>query len=185
MFLTIPAQVLKSQQFSIFAVVSDWSSNGMHREIFSNWNAPGNIGSALFLGATGPASARLSDDFSPVGALAHKEQPFILTGIAGEGSVAVYQDRNEIARKVSPLAMRNLTGPYVIGQQGNINGEFWNGDIMELRIYNRALNDAERDQVWDDLQKRYGLAPRPKPVNPGLVSLCHVLLNANEFLYID
>ncbi len=184
-FLSIPSQVITSQQFSLFAVVSDLAMDG-HREIFSNWNrATGNIGPALFLGATGANSARLSDDFSPVGVLSHRDKPFILTGISDVGSVAVYQNRLEIAKKVSPLAPRNLTGPYVIGQQGDIQGEFWNGDILELRVYDSALSDAERELVWDELSARYGLAPRPKPVSAALVSLCHVLLNANEFLYVD
>ena len=183
-FLAIPSQVITSQQFSIFAVVSDLAADG-HREIFSNWNRAGNVVTAVFLGATGTSSARLTDDFSPVGVLAHRDRPFILTGIAGPASVAVYQNRNEIAKKVSPIAPRVLSGPYVIGQQGNINGEFWNGDILELRVYNRGLTDAERDQVWDEMTARYGLAARPKPISAALVSLCHVLLNANEFLYVD
>ena len=183
-FLSIPSQVITSQQFSIFAVVDDLAADG-HREIFSNWNRAGNVVTAVFLGATGTSSARLTDDFSPVGVLSHRDQPFILTGISGPGSVAVYQDRNEIAKKVSPIAPRVLSGPYVIGQQGNINGEFWNGDILELRVYNRGLTDAERDQVWDEMTARYGLAARPKPISAALVSLCHVLLNANEFLYVD
>ena len=176
--------MIASQQFSIFAVVTDAAANG-HREIFSNWNKNGNIVTAIFLGATGTASARLTDDFSPVGVLAHRERPFVLTGISAPGSVAVYQGRNEIAKKVSPMAPRILAGPYVIGQQGNINGEFWNGDILELRVYNRGLTDSERDQVWDELNASYGLAARPKPVAAALVSLCHVLLNANEFVYVD
>jgi hypothetical protein len=97
----------------------------------------------------------------------------------------VYQNRNEIAKKVSPLAPRKLDGPYVIGQQGNIDGEFWNGDILELRVYNRALTEAEQERVWDELNARYGVAARPKPVDAALVSLCHVLMNANEFVYVD
>ncbi|HLJ55511.1 MAG TPA: DUF1549 domain-containing protein [Chthonomonadaceae bacterium] len=183
-FLTIASQVLTSQEFAIFAVVSDRAADG-HREIFSNWNRAGNIGTAVFLGATGASSARLTDDFSPVGVLSHRERPFILTGISAPASVAVYQDRNEIAKRVSSMAPRKLEGPYVIGQQGNIDGEYWNGDILELRVYNRALTDEERDGIWDELNARYDIAPRPRPVPPGLVSLCHVLLNANEFVYVD
>jgi len=109
----------------------------------------------------------------------------VLTGVSAPDSVAVYQNRTEIAKKVTPMATRKLDGPYVIGQQGNINGEFWNGDILEIRVYNRGLNDAEREQVWDELQARYGIAAKPKPVNEALVSLCHVLFNTNEFVYVD
>ena len=36
-----------------------------------------------------------------------------------------------------------------------------------------------------ELQARYGIAAKPKPVNEALVSLCHVLFNTNEFVYVD
>ena len=80
----------------------------------------------------------------------------------------------------------------MIGQQGNINGEYWKGDIAEIRIYNRSLSDEERCLVEADLAERYGLdlVPMeiPEKVSPeilALASLCHVLMNSNEFLFVD
>ena len=73
----------------------------------------------------------------------------------------------------------------MIGQQGNINGEFWNGDIFEILIFDRALNMEEREAIWELLHQRYGLAPRTPPADAALASLCRVLMNANEFLYVD
>jgi hypothetical protein len=75
--------------------------------------------------------------------------------------------------------------PYVIGQQGDINGEFWNGDIAELMVFDRALSEIERMQVWNMLSSRYGIASLPTPEEKALASLCHVLLNSNEFVYVD
>ena len=81
----------------------------------------------------------------------------------------------------------------MIGQQGNINGEYWNGDIAELLVYDRALSTTERQKVWSVLLDRYQLstfvrqAPsaEPSPELLALASLCHVLLNSNEFIYVD
>ena len=184
-FLTLAGQVLTSQQFTIFAVALDRTTNGAHREIFSNWNNTGNIGTSLFFGITGASSVRLSDAFAPAGTLVKPQEPFVLTGIASKNEVTVYQNRSEIAKLASALPTRNLTAPYVLGQQGNINGEFWNGDISEILVYDRALNPAETAQVWEMLHQRYGIAPQIKPADRALTSLCHVLFNMNEFLYID
>jgi hypothetical protein len=84
----------------------------------------------------------------------------------------------------------------VIGQQGNINGEFWHGDIAEVIVYDRALAGDELQDVWNYLRARYDLQPveNTSSISPtvsddpeylALVSLCHVLLNSNEFLYVD
>jgi hypothetical protein len=183
-FLNIAGQVLTSQQFTLLAVVNDGAPGSGYREVFSNWHSKSDIGQALFLGLAGN-SIRLSDHLSPAGALSQPEKHFILTGINSQYDAKVYQDRREAARRATPLPLRNLATPYVLGQQGNINGEFWKGDIAELMVYDRALSEEELSQVWDYLSKRYGIAARPRRAEPGLASLCRVLLNSNEFIYID
>lgn len=187
-FLHLAGQVLSSQRFTIVAVARD-NGKGSHREIFSNWNgAAGNSVSSVFLGTTGNATVRFSDDFGAAGEIVEPSRPFLLTAVAGEHEAAVFQNDQPLARKSSPLAPRVLTTPFVVGQQGNIDGEFWSGDIAELLVYDRALTDAELRQVWGVLSTRYGLAPPPRPFDPAklaLASLCHVLLNSNEFVYVD
>src|SRR5205807_2342450 len=98
-FLAIPAQVVKSQQFTIVAVVSDRAGNASHREIISNWRREDNVGPAVFFGTTGAAEVRLTDYFAPAGNLANPANHLILTGIAGAAEVATYQDRTELARR--------------------------------------------------------------------------------------
>ena len=184
-FLSVAGQVIHSQQFSIIAVVNDHATDGKHREIFSNWNSIGNVAPAVFLGLTSASNVRLTDFFAPAGTVSRPADPFIMTAIAGTDDARTYQNRTEIARIANALPKRNLEFPYVIGQQGNINGEFWNGDIMEIQVYDHALTDREREAIWDDLNKRYSIAPKPKPVDPALASLCKVLFNTNEFIYVD
>ena len=78
----------------------------------------------------------------------------------------------------------------MIGAQGD-NGEHWNGEIAELIVFSRELADDEVERIHDYLSNRYNLPRAALPVPPespeqlALASLCHVLLNANEFIYVD
>ena len=82
---------------------------------------------------------------------------------------------------------------WVIGQQGNIEGEYWQGDIAELLVYDRQLEPQEMESISKILALKYDLnldlsvpvKPVMDPELQGLASVCHVLLNSNEFLYID
>ncbi|HEY4262883.1 MAG TPA: PSD1 and planctomycete cytochrome C domain-containing protein [Schlesneria sp.] len=188
-FLHLAGQVVTSQAFAIFAVVTDQSDTVAHREIFSNWDGAGNVGSSLFFGMTGTKGARLSDDFSGVGHVSHRSELFLLSGQSGPTGTVVQQNGTDLASRSSPLSPRNLKGPYVIGQQGNIDGEYWHGDIAELIIYDRELKSDERDAVNRYLMKRHGLQSSNEQLRDprflALASLCHVLLNTNEFIYVD
>ena len=86
------------------------------------------------------------------------------------------------------LPKRDIAGPYVIGVQGNYGTEYWNGDIAELILFARTLSETERVAVWNYLANRYQLKLDEQSDDPqhlALASLCHVLMNTNEFLYID
>ncbi len=190
-FLHVAAQVLSSQQFSIFAIATDNGSSG-HREIFSNWNgAAGNSVNSVFLGLTSEATVRFSDTFAPAGNIKNRRKPFMLTSVSGASDAVVFQGARELSRKSAPLPTRTLETAYVIGQQGNINGEYWHGDISELIVYDRELSSEERGRVWAYLARRYDLpatqdAEEEKSAQRlALESLCHVLLNSNEFIYVD
>lgn len=191
-FMTLAGQVFKTNKWTIFAVVNDQGHKG-HRAIISNWNgAVGNAGTSLFLGTTAANGVRLSDDFVLGDALQRPNEHFVLTAVAANNNTQLFQDGILIGQKRRKLSKRNLTTEYVIGQQGNINGEFWHGDIAEILVYNRALNDTERQYVWHELWTRYQIEPtqlpakkEPSPQVLALASLCHVLLNTNEFMYVD
>lgn len=186
-FLHLAGQVLDSQTFTIFAVATDQGAAG-HREIFSNWDgAAGNSGTALFLGLTNEATVRLSDDFATAGTIQNRQQPFLLTASSGAASAHVFQNGKALQQR-NALSPRNLTTPYVIGQQGNINGEFWTGDLAELIVFNRELSEPERGLIQQQLQARYKLDPAAPEFDAeflALASLCHVLLNTNEFIYVE
>ncbi|QDU79304.1 Planctomycete cytochrome C [Polystyrenella longa] len=187
-FLQLTGQVLKNQTYSIFAVVSD-ENNGTHREIFSNWNgSEGNSTTSLFLGSTGAGTVRFSDDFAASPPYPNPDKPFLISAINGTYDATISLNSTEKASNSNPLQPRNLTTPYVIGQQGNINGEFWKGNIAELIVFDRELSDLEQEQVERHLMHRYQLQSREEHFTPeelALASLCHVLFNSNEFMFID
>ncbi|MGZ0165111.1 MAG: DUF1553 domain-containing protein [Planctomycetales bacterium] len=191
-FLDIDGQLLKTAECSIFAVVSDKHSGG-HREIISNWKRGENVGSSVFLGLTGDRQVRFSDAFSNAGSIADRDKLFVLSAINSANGTDVFQNATMTGRSESALPNRKLDTSWVIGQQGNINGEYWNGDIAELLVYDRALSTTERRQVWSVLLDRYQLptfvrqatSAESSPELLALASLCHVLLNSNEFIYVD
>ena len=186
-YLHLEGTVLTSQPHSVIAVATDKGSGG-HREIFSNWNgSAGNSTTSVFLGTTGDSAVRFSDAFSPAGSLANPEEPFVISAVAGESQAAVFQNGRELARQ-GPLPERNLTTGYVVGQQGNIDGEYWTGDLAALLVYDRELTADERERIERWLGTRYGIEvgePARPPALLALESLCHVLLNTNEFMYVD
>jgi hypothetical protein len=195
-FLHVAGRLLDSDECSIFAVVTDAGQPG-HREIISNWSGrDGNSTSSLFLGLTSENSIRFSDAFNPAGHVVDRTKPFLLTAISSARHTTLFQSATELAERGSQLPQRRLDTPWVIGQQGNIDGEYWNGLIAEILVYDRALAEAERHEVWSHLLDRYSLptfvdAPLEDdgevddPATLALTSLCHVLLNSNEFIYVD
>ena len=187
-FLNLTGQVITSQQYTILAVLRDAPGNEAHRAIFSNWNgAAGNAVTSAFLGLTGSSGVRLSDDFAATGSWP-RGKAVLVSAVAKENDATIAINGQEAGRKSSPLSRRNLTTAYVIGQQGNIDGEYFTGDIAELIAYNRALDAAELASAERYLIGRYQLVEPPLPPTPAelaLASLCHVLLNTNEFIYVD
>ena len=179
---------------SIFAVASD-KGPASHREIISNWDgSKGNSIFSVFLGLTKANTVRFSDAFNSAGLVVDRRKPFLLTAINGDSGANVYQGMTPIGTRGQTITSRRLDTAWVIGQQGTIDGEYWNGDIAELLVYDRELNESERVGVWKELIARYKLTAtvdqHPKVAEmsarlKAMASLCHVLLNSNEFLYVD
>ncbi len=190
--LAISGAVLTNQQFTMFAVAADRHAGGGHREIISNWNRDGNSTTSVFLGTTGARSIRFSDHFAPAGRLHRPSELFLLGARTSLAGAVVHQGDEVLARRAEPLARRRLDTPWVVGTQGNYGSEFWRGEIAEIVVFDRALSDAESAAVRSELTSRYRLDPRSRPPEPpadpahlALASLCHVLLSANEFIYVD
>lgn len=194
-FLKINGKLLNKQACTLIAVVNDRGKPG-HREIISNWDgSSGNSGTSLFLGLTSEQTIRFTDAIPNAGSIPDRDQPFMITAINGIDHSAVYVNGISTFDKSAPLPQRNLKTDWVIGQQGNIDGEYWHGAIAELRVYSRSLSVQERSIIEQELAKRYAIpiqspdkSNRNKQLSAdefALASLAHVLLNSNEFLYVD
>ena len=190
--LVLSGQVLVGPEFSIVCAVNDAQESTGHREIISNWDgAAQNSASSLFLGLTDRHTIRLTDAFADAGRVNQPTEPFLLTAVNGSEQAAVFQNGRLL--KVGPrIEGRRYDTPWVIGTQGNLRGEYWHGGIAEIRVYSRQLSAVERRWVEQQMAKRYSvsivgddLTTTPSAEVLALASLCHVLMNSNEFLYID
>ena len=190
-FMKLAGQVLADPLCTIICVVRDGNGTG-HRTLFSNWNGrAGNSTSSLFLGLTAENTVRFSDAFGSAGEVSERTKPFLLTAVNGLETASVFQN-GRLLKTANQLSRRRLDTPWVMGQQGNIDGEFWKGSVAEIRVYDRALSDRELRLVETQLADDYGISLQsvepPKQVdrkNLALASLCHVLMNSNEFLFVD
>jgi hypothetical protein len=191
-FLSLSGSLLTQPNCTIFAVVTDVGPDG-HREILSNWSGgDGNIGTSVFLGLTAAGTVRFSDAYPDAGTLIQRDRPFVLSARNGSGGASVHQNLRETASRSQPLGERRLDTPWVIGQQGNIDGEYWHGDIAAVIVYDRELTPLEREHVTRTLMDRFAIQadqaevpPPPTPETLAWASLCVVLFNSNEFLYVD
>lgn len=175
---------------TLVAVASDRGQEG-HRAILSNWNgAAGNSVLSVFLGLTGEATVRFSDQAPDAGRLVDRNKPFILIAINDDTKTQVWQN-GRLLGEGAPLTNRRLDTDWVIGQQGNINGEYWDGNIAEIRVYRQVIDTSQRVLIERELAERYHIGLAQTPSRPrdartlALASLCHVLMNSNEFLYVD
>jgi hypothetical protein len=171
--------------------VNDLSASG-HREILSNWNSKNNVGSSFFFGLTSDNQVRITDAFSNAGQVTQREQPFLLTLVCSADEVTWFQSGRLRGRRSAGLPNRRFDTPWVIGQQGNIDGEYWKGGIAELILYSTALPPSRRNLIEDQLAKRFGLTldreNDPATITTeaqALASLAIVLMNSNEFIYLD
>jgi hypothetical protein len=191
-FLHVAGQLIDGDASTVFAVVTDLAADG-HREIISNWSGrDGNSGTSYFVGMTNKNAIRLSDALSGVGEILDRQNPFLITATSGQHGAAVYQQKRVVIEQPNPIPDRRLDTPWVIGQQGNINGEYWKGDIACLLVFNEQLSPNSQAAIQDYLIERYQLPTLSNPVAPSMTSeqlaiasLSVVLFNSNEFAYVD
>ena len=198
----ISGRVVTSQAFTILAVVNDRTDGSAgSRNIVGNWDgSKGNSVSSVFLGtSSGPNNrrrVRFSDNYAPADKLlvAKPAEGFVLTGLAGQADVRVFQNSKLLGRKGSALVARNLETAWTIGRQGTLDSEYWQGQIAEILVYNHELSSSELASVWKYLGMKYRLPELGQPPVPltareahrrALIQVCRVLFNLNEFVYTD
>jgi hypothetical protein len=187
-FFTLQESLDLKEPFAIMTLIRDHDEKG-YRQIFSNWNGKaGNSVTSFFLGLTGEGQIRISDDYTTTSILGKRHLWHILGVVCNDHDVRVFVDGKLVESLGRPLNNRNYAGPYVIGQQGNIDGEYFVGDLALLSLYQANIDDDTMQSImepWLDRLKLRQPAPQPNARHLALASLAQVLVSSNEFLYID
>lgn len=84
--------------------------------------------------------------------------------------VDTYLDGSRQQCKSNTLDNANASA-FMIGQMAALSSKF-NGDIAEVRVYNRALSDAERNIVANHLAARYGITMAGNSLYGGAAAGC-------------
>lgn len=73
-------------------------------------------------------------------------------------SLLIYRNRIQVASNTTLIPASIITPSYTldIGMRPN-GGDYWNGNIAQVSIYNRALSESEIEQNYNALKGRFGL----------------------------
>lgn len=160
-FMSLAAQVIGSQQFTIFAVVNSTAVSAANREIFSNWDTT-NTTTSIFIGHGNVSltGIRLTDELANGGDVTSPSIHYILTGMSSGSNVTTYKNGAQIGARGSAFAVpRVLTTAYYIGKQGTYSGgEYWMGDIAEIIVYDGALLAPDNNVILNYLAGKYNIS---------------------------
>ena len=127
-----------------YTVETRFYANGVPsglRELVAQWTNA-NSGNSFFLGFSND-NIRFSDNWNDVDIGAWTTNAWhTLTAVSTSNNAYIYFDGQLAATKDSALSYTG-TGPVILGRQGELNGEDFNGRIGEVRVYTRALSAAE------------------------------------------
>jgi hypothetical protein len=185
--------VLSSDSFTIFAIATDTGPSAGYRNIYSNWDA-GNSWSSVFLGTadgTSPArSGRITDGLYAADAIGDPTTPFISWGVYQggvnaemfiDGSSVGSEAQNNLPADISnPNGQRDVSTPSFIGQQGSFPGEYWQGLIGEILVYEGALTVEQQAEVYGYLQAKWVVVPEPSALLLALLSAAGIAVAAGH-----
>lgn len=155
---------MNPEEFTIFIVCSVAGGEDVWRSPFtsrSNINPGGsgymfyasNVNNWAFLVGNGFSYSRVNHSDVTL------NSPIILSGMRDSTTISIYVNNvNPVSS--SPNFERNSVYPARIGAGVTENATpnwYWNGDISEIIIFNEALGDAERDEIYDYLADKYNL----------------------------
>ena len=185
--------VLSSDSFTVFAVATDTGASAGYREIYSNWDGA-NSWSSVFLGTadgTSPArSGRLTDGLYATDAIAAPASPFVSWGVYQGGvNAEMFVDGNLVGSEAqnslpadagNPNGQRDVSTPSFIGQQGSFPGEYWQGLIGEVLVYEGALTADQQAEVYNYLHAKWIVVPEPSGMALGLAAIAGLLVAATK-----
>ena len=146
-----------SNSYTISTWVYRNRNNVGYEEILAQWTSA-NSGNSFFFGFDG-SNVRFCDNWNPitVSGAGNTNVWMNLVGVNLGGSNAfIYLNGALSATKGSGLGYTG-TGPFLIGKQGELNSEYFGGNISSVLVYNRALSSTEILQNYNIQKGRFGL----------------------------
>jgi hypothetical protein len=131
-------------------------NNAGYEELLSQWTNAGS-GNSFFFGFDG-TSVRFTDNWNPVtvpGASVTGEW-MCLVGVNTGSNAFIYLNGVLMATKGSALTYTS-TGTMIIGRQGELSSEYFDGSIAIIQIYNRALSADEILTNFNAQRYRFGI----------------------------
>ena len=80
-----------------------------------------------------------------------------LVGVNSGGSNAYIYLNGSLSATLGGALTYTGTGPFLIGRQGELDGEYFGGNIASVLVYNRVLTQSEILQNYNTAKSRFGL----------------------------
>lgn len=154
---------------TIFAVAKGNASGGHNRILHAGSSTDGIMFFGSYLGnfAAFYGNGSWNDTSANTRTISVTTDYRILSAVndAGSTTTLAYPYVNGLEQNAKTGTTTTYTGLLLGGYGG---GQYWDGDIAEVIVYNRALTDAERKKVENYLGEKYNLpSPNKCPVEIG------------------
>ena len=138
--------------------VSVWcyrnTNNSSYKELLAQWTTA-NSGNSFYFGFEN-SNVRFTDNWQPVtvSGAGNTNVWMNLVGVYTVSNAYIYLNGSLAATKGSGFTYTG-TGPLIIGRQGELNAEYFDGNISNVLIYNRALSATEVSQNYEAQKSRF------------------------------
>jgi type II secretory pathway pseudopilin PulG len=142
---------LNPNKFTIFVVISVSSDASSTKYVFNSLSS--GDGYELHLSTSNQFVSTISGGSSTASSALSVNIPYILNADYNGSSLSSYLN-NSLVSSSSLSFSRNKSFTPIIGAQGASSNPF-TGDISEIIIYDEALSDSERGEIYDYLAEKY------------------------------
>jgi hypothetical protein len=131
-------------------------NNVGYEELLSQWTSASSNNSFFF--GFNNSNVRFTDNWNNVvvSGAGNTGVWMNLVGVYITSNAYIFLNGNLSATKGSGFSYTG-TGAFVIGRQGELNSEYFSGNISQVSIYNKALTASEVQQNFNALRGRYGI----------------------------
>jgi hypothetical protein len=131
-------------------------NNAVYEELLSQWTGASSANSFFF--GFNNSNVRFTDNWSSVvvSGAGNTGVWMNLVGVHTTSNAYIFLNGNLSATRGSGFSYTG-TGAFVIGRQGELNSEYFSGNISQVSIYNKALTPQEVQQNFNALKGRFGL----------------------------